>query len=568
MTQAASKGLVSIRRALLSVSDKRGVKELGRALHAHGCELIASGGTQRALEQASLPVTPVEQVSGNPAAFGGRMKTLSFAVASALLFHRERDQEEAARLDIQAIDLVVCNLYPFARAWGSGAELSAPLDKLPLTSLGAGKAELVELIDIGGPTLIRAAAKNFQWVAVVTDPDQYPRLIDELQASRGALDLDFRQSLMRAAFNHTADYDAVIAQAMDQLAGTPSLRLSFDGGRKLRYGENSHQRGWVYRQRGATRSLHDIQQLHGDELSYNNLVDLQAALEAVSEEEQSACAVVKHTNPCGLAVGSSQRRAIEAAWAGDPQAAFGSVIAFNRQLAADTVAFLDLDHSDKTRRKFIEVVVAPAVEPAALDVLKAHKRLRVLCFDPADLRAARVPGLEADRSFKPLAGSCLLQETDRQLYKSLDLVSEHQPTVDDQELIAFGLRAVRQVKSNAIVVVRRLTNETMQLLGMGAGQPSRVQAVHLTLEKCSQNLRAVYDGSPTELDNFIKQQLGRAVLISDAFFPFPDSIELAAAAGIRTVVQPGGSIRDKQVTRRASELGVALIMSGIRHFKH
>ncbi len=545
MTSDAAR--VPVRRALLSVSDRTGLVDLARALVRHGCRILASGGTRRTLLEAGIESVPVESVSGSPEAFGGRMKTLSFGIASALLFHRERDAAEAAALGIVPIDLVACNLYPFARAWKEGADDDA----------------LVEQIDVGGPTLLRAAAKNASHVAVLCDPASYPAVIAELDTNGGALCLATRRALARAAFRYTADYDSTIARALDERAGEPSLGFTLEHGRALRYGENAHQRGWVYRLRGAAASLADVAQLHGEALSFNNLGDVQAALEAVAGLPGQAAAVVKHGNPCGLAAASSQRRALEAAWAGDPVSAFGSVVAFNRPLEPDTAAFFELGHPDRSRRRFVEVVVAPEVDPAALSLLAVHERLRVLCFDPARLRDCGVPGLPAGWQLRFLAGACLVQEPDVALHDRLEVVAGPVPE-RDTELWAFGLAAVRQVRSNAIVVVRRCGDGTLQLLGMGAGQPNRVESVRIAVARSRETLRAEHGDDEAA----VGEALGRACLVSDAFLPFPDNVEAAASAGLRTVLQPGGSVRDRLVFRRAEELGVTMVLTGLRHFHH
>jgi phosphoribosylaminoimidazolecarboxamide formyltransferase / IMP cyclohydrolase len=543
-------GFVPVRRALLSVSDKRGIVELGQALLRHGCEILASGGTLAALSAAGLPVTPVERVSGSPEAFQGRMKTLSFGISSALLFDRDRDADEARALGVDPIDLVACNLYPFAEAWRNHA----------------GEQALVEQIDVGGPTMIRAAAKNHRHVAVLCDPEQYRAVIAELHEHGGALSFETRRRLMRAAFNATADYDATIAQAMDALSGEPSLRLAYEGARSLRYGENSHQDAHLFRERGSRFSFADLEQLHGAELSYNNLVDVLAAVEAVADESAFAVAVVKHTNPCGLAVAPVQRQALEAAWAGDPISAFGSVIAFNRPIEADAAAFFELGNPDKSRRRFIEVVVAPAVSPEALELLRLHDKLRVLVLDPALLQTDGASGPLGDRRLRALPGACLVQDADRRLAERFEVMTSAAPQDRDDALWDFGLRAVRQLRSNAIAVVRRTSQGTLQLLGMGAGQPNRVVSVRLALEKCRENLTTELGAEAAAAR--IEAEMGRTVLVSDAYFPFADNVELAAAAGVRTVLEPGGSIRDRLVIRRADELGVAMIFTGLRHFKH
>ncbi len=539
---AEKKDHIPIKRVLISVSDKSGLESLAKALHAAGAEIISTGGTRKAIEQAGIPVIEISKVTQNPEAFGGRMKTISFQIESALLFDRQKDADEAARLGIKPIDMVVCNLYPFERVKNKGVDFDT----------------LIENIDIGGPTMVRAAAKNFKYVAVVTDPQDYPDIVHELRENQGALSYETRFKLMRKAFNLTADYDAMIAMTMDETAGLLSLRLSFDSARTLRYGENAHQQAFFLRQRQTAHSLYDLQALHGKELSYNNIVDLYAALDAVKDFDRSACAIIKHSNPCGLAVGDNQRRVFEEAWFGDPVSAFGSVIAFNRPVTKKTVEFLHLDAQDKSQRKFVEVVAAPAFDEDALQYLFLHKNLRVVRFDPARL--------QSPMEFRILAGALLAQTTDDQLFRKQEWVTQHKAQISDG-LLKFGLIAVRQLKSNAIVVVREQEGD-FQLLGMGCGQPNRVNATRLALERCVQNLRSEFNGSKNEEQDYIRRQLGKALLVSDAFFPFPDNVEIAAEYGIKTIVQPGGSIRDKSVIARCDELGLAMLFTGVRHFKH
>ena len=534
---------IKIKRALLSVSDKRGIAILARTLRQFGCEIISTGGTKKALEAANIPVTDISAVTGNPEAFGGRMKTISFQIESALLFDREKDAREAEALGIQSIDMVVCNLYPFEQVKNQGADFDT----------------LIENIDIGGPTMVRAAAKNFKYVAIVTDPEDYHDIIDELEANEGALSYETRFHLMRKAFNATADYDAMIATTFDETAGELSLRLAFDRAKPLRYGENSHQTAFFLRHRHAEYSIHDLDFLHGKELSYNNIVDLHSALEAVRDLSGQGCAIIKHNNPCGLAQGSDQRHVFEAAWAGDPVSAFGSVIAFNQPLGKNTATFLHLDAEDKSQRKFVEVIVAPDFTPQALEYLKLHKNLRVVRFDPNLLRP--------DYEMKALFNGLLFQTTDNKLLENTEVVTRQSLPVSE-ELLHFGLIAVRQIKSNAIVIVRALNDGTLQLLGMGAGQPNRINSTRLAIERAEENLKMEYSGAPDGLSAYIEREMGRALLVSDAFFPFPDNVELAHAHGIRAVVQPGGSIRDKSVIQKCDELGMAMMFTGVRHFRH
>lgn len=536
--------LVPIRRALLSVSDKTNIQTLAEALIAIGCEIISTGGTRKQLEAAGIPTTEISTVTGNPEAFGGRMKTISFNIESALLFDRERDAEEAKALNIEPIDLVVCNLYPFKKVLEQGADFET----------------LIENIDIGGPTMLRAGAKNFKSVAVVVDPADYTELIKELNANKGALSYNFRQRLMTKTFNHTADYDAMIAMAMDKESGVDSIRLNFSKGSSLRYGENSHQTAKYYRENTEKPSLADMKVLHGKELSFNNILDINGALEAIKGSTKVACSVIKHSNPCGLAEGNDQRQALELAWAGDPVSAFGSIIAFNTPLTLETACFFELDNGDKSLRKFVEVVVAPKIEPAALEYLRMHKNLRVIEFD--------VNELNYKTDYRFLNGSLLAQDTDEVLLDKMDSVTAISfDVVGEKALVEFGLRAIRSIKSNSIVIVRK-HGGSLQLLGMGAGQPNRLIATKLAIEKAKENLHKELGAQTVSAEAYIERELAGAILISDAFFPFEDNVELAAAEGIRKIVQPGGSIRDKHVFATCDTLGVSMLLTGIRHFKH
>lgn len=536
--------LIPIKRALISVSDKTGVIELAQSLADAGCEIISTGGTQKKLEEAGIATTEISKVTGNPEAFGGRMKTISFNIESALLFDREKDAAEAAALNIEPIDLVVCNLYPFQKVLEQGADFET----------------LIENIDIGGPTMIRAAAKNFKYVATVTQPTDYTELMAQLKSNKGALTYDFRKKLMTKAFNHTADYDALIATTMDKEIGVHSLRLGFEEGTDLRYGENSHQAARFYKQKGSTNALFDLNVLHGKALSFNNILDINGAIEAIKEATRPACSVIKHSNPCGLCEGDDQAALLQLAWAGDPISAFGSIIAFNRTVNLETVQFFELDNEDKSKRKFVEVVIAPSFTADALAYLQQHKNLRIIEFD--------VAALTEGMDYRYMNGSLLVQGADNQLHAKLDVVTEK--AVDmavEQPLIEFGLRAIKTIKSNSIAIVR-FKDGYAQLLGMGAGQPNRLVATKLSIEKCRENLRNEFTGNAEDFEAYVAQELGNAWLISDAFFPFADNVELAAAAGLRKIVQPGGSIRDKSVVNTCNELGVSMVFTGIRHFKH
>jgi phosphoribosylaminoimidazolecarboxamide formyltransferase/IMP cyclohydrolase len=540
---AKENNLIKIKRALISVSDKRGIETLAQTLLSFGCEIISTGGTKKILEEAGINVTDISQVTGNPEAFGGRMKTISFQIESALLFDREKDKREAEKLGIHPIDMVVCNLYPFEKVKNEGAD----------------REVLIENIDIGGPTMIRAAAKNYKYAAVITNPSDYETIIEELKENNGALSNETRFRLMRTAFNSTADYDDMIASTMDELAGERSIRLSFGKAKELRYGENSHQEALFFRGNGAEDSLYDMNVLHGKELSYNNIVDIYGALDAVRDIKRNGCAIIKHTNPCGLCEGEDQRQVFERAWEGDPVSAFGSVIAFNQKADKSTVEFLQLNHEDKMQRKFVEVICAPGFTPDAFEYLSFHKSLRVVEFDPARLMPIK--------DMKFLYNSLLYQTADSKLTEKIELVTEAQSDVN-KNLLEFGMIAVRQLKSNAIAVVRELSNGYFQLLGMGCGQPNRVNSTELALKRCRDNLKNEYQGSEDNLDVYINEQMAKAVLVSDAFFPFSDNIDLCAEYGVKTIFQPGGSIRDKSVIKRCDEKGIAMVFTGVRHFKH
>lgn len=535
---------IKIRRALLSVSDKRGIVELAQKLKEYECEIISTGGTRKILEKADIEVTDIMSVTGNPEAFGGRMKTISFNIESALLFDREKDRDEAEKLNIDPIDLVVCNLYPFEKKVAENAELP----------------ELIENIDIGGPTMLRAAAKNYQWVSVLTDQADYADFIRELGDNGGSISLETRFELMRKTFNHTADYDAAIAVALDKEAGSESVRFAFHNGKKLRYGENSHQKAQILEDKRNPHSLANLEQLHGKEISYNNILDIEAAINAVHDVPEQAISVVKHLNSCGFAMGADQRKVFELAWSGDPVSAFGSIIACNRKLELATVEFLQLNAEKKSERKFIEVIIAPDYSKEALEYLCFHKNLRVIRYDPQNMKPAD--------SYRYVFGALLKQDADNILLEKTEQVTMTESSFEpDQTLIEFGLRAVRNIKSNAIVIVQRY-GDSCRLLGMGTGQPNRLISTKLAIEKAKENLLMESDCEPDDKETFCSDILEDCIMISDAYFPFPDNIEYAAAKGIRTVVQPGGSMRDKKVFKRAAELGVTMLLTGLRHFKH
>ncbi|MDR3665748.1 MAG: bifunctional phosphoribosylaminoimidazolecarboxamide formyltransferase/IMP cyclohydrolase [Ignavibacteriaceae bacterium] len=524
---------MKIKRALISVTDKTGLLPLAQLLEKSGCEIISSGGTAKFLQEHNIAVTEISKITGNPEAFSGRMKTISFQVESAILFDRERDKIEAEALDIEPIDLVVCNLYQYEK----------------YVNQNSGYDSLIENIDIGGQTMIRAAAKNFKYVTVLCNPDDYPDVINELKINDGGISYNTRKKLMASAFNYTADYESGIAMAFDKLNGDESIRLLFNKGKELRYGENPHQNAMVFRENKTNNSLFDIEVLNGIELSYNNMLDINAGIEAVIGLGSKMCAIIKHNNPCGLAWGEDAVKVLNLAWNGDNISAFGGIAAFNFKVDYQTVSFFNFEAPEKQDRKFIEIIAAPEFSDEALQYFNKQKKLRVIQFNPELVKNKN--------DLKYVNGALLIQTKDDKLYEKLELVTktffDYKSKID---LISFGLNAVRHVKSNAIVTVREM-NGYYQLLGIGAGQPNRLNSISLALEKTAANLRA--EGI---------KNMGNVMLVSDAFLPFEDNVELTSKYGIKVIVQPGGSIRDSKVIDKCNQLGISMIFTGTRHFKH
>lgn len=519
------------RRALLSVSDKTGIADLARGLAALGFELYSTGGTRKFLEDAGLRVIDVAQYTGFPEVMHGRVKTLHPKIFGGILCRRDEaeDQQAVRELEIRLFDCVVVNLYPFRQTIArSGATLS----------------EAIENIDIGGPSLIRAAAKNHTWVNVLTDSRQYAGLLEQLQGN-GETTLAFRRQLMAAAFAHTAEYDQLIAayfarQFCDSPESFPEeLHLSFHRVDRLRYGENSHQQAALYAASEASPpSLVTSRQLHGKQLSYNNLLDADAALTIVRNLPLPACCVIKHNNPCGAAQHSSLAVACQQAFAGDPVSAFGSVVGLNRMVDVQTAEFF-CNH----RELFVEAIVAPEFDSVALELLSTKPKWKTnVRLIATGQFAPPTPQLE----LRSISGGVLVQTGDNQPDDPAgwQVVAGPAPDAALLQELQFGWTIVRQVKSNAITV-----SSDSSLHGVGAGQMSRVDSVRIALEKAGERARG-------------------GVLASDAFFPFPDSIPLASQAGIRAIVQPGGSVKDPEVIAAARELGLTMLLTGVRHFKH
>ena len=519
---------MNIKRALVSCYDKTGLVEVGKSLAAAGVEIVSTGSTAATLAAAGVPVTPVEQVTGFPECLDGRVKTLHPAVHAGLLANRslESHVDQLQQLGIEPFDLVVSNLYPFQQTVASGA---AP-------------AECVEQIDIGGPSMVRAAAKNHAWVAVITSPGQYPMLIEALAA--GGFTDQQKRDLAAAAFAHTAAYDTAVATWMArELATTPDdgwpafAGASWSKLAGLRYGENSHQRAALYTDAAVPAGLAQAQVLHGKAMSYNNYTDGEAAYRACFDFGAPCVAIIKHANPCGIAIGDDIAEAHRKAHACDPQSAYGGVVASNREVSAAMATQL--------RDIFTEVVLAPAFEPAALEILTAKKNVRLLVVPPYAPR---------DFDVKTISGGVLLQDIDRIDAAGDDPVNwtlVAGAPADDAMLrdLVFAWRAVRAVKSNAILLAHDQAS-----VGVGMGQVNRVDSCKLAVERAN-----------TLGDS---ERARGSVAASDAFFPFNDGPQVLLDAGVAAIVQPGGSIRDQETIEAANAAGVTMYLTGTRHFFH
>ena len=521
--------LAPVRRALLSVSDKHGLLDLARALDALGVELLSTGGSARALREAGLPVREVREITGFPEIMDGRIKTLHPRIHGGLLGRRGTDDAVMAEHGIAPIDLLVVNLYPFERT------VARP---------DCGLDEAIENIDIGGPAMLRAAAKNHAHVAVLVDPADYAPLIEALHGEGGTT-LALRQRLAAKAYAHTARYDGLIADWLGaQIEHTrgepfaPTLHLALRRAYSLRYGENPHQAGALYLEAGAVPGVAATARvLGGKELSYNNLADADAALECVKAFQRTpACVIVKHGNPCGVALGADNLEAYQAAYACDPTSAFGGIIAFNQALDGATAAAI-------LAQQFVEVVLAPEIGTDAQAAFAKKPNVRVLATGAWPEQAPPA------RELKRVAGGYLVQDTDRDtlLLTDLKVVSRRVPSSAELRDLLFAWHVAMYVKSNAIVYARG-----GRTLGIGAGQTSRVISVRIATLKAQE----------AGLD------LHGAALASDAFFPFRDGIDAAAAAGVKAVIQPGGSMRDAEVIAAADEHDMTMVFTGVRHFRH
>jgi len=513
---------VKVKRALISVFNKAGLEEFARALADMGVEIVSTGGTARLLGDHGIPVTEVSDVTQFPEMLGGRVKTMHPRIQGGILARRDDPDhmQTIAEHGIEPIDMVVVSLYPFEEV---SSQRGTPEDAV------------VEMIDIGGPTMIRAAAKNHQSVAVITEPDDYAAVLDELRSNGGELSLATRRHLATKAFHRTAHYDFVIANWFSETEGDfPSHILrDYEKVMELSYGENPHQRAAYYAESGARRHLLSrVTQLHGKKLSFNNLYDLHAARSLASEFALPACVIIKHNNPCGSALAETLERAYLKALECDPVSAFGSVIAVNRPV--------DLATAQRMSELFIEVLFAPSYDDEALELLSRKADIRILVDNE---RRKFSPG---EMDYKRVLGGLLVQDRDADLEdrESMEVVSERHPTETEWGDLIFASRVAKHVKSNAIVIAKNLAS-----LGVGAGQMSRVDSTRLAIEKSHGDLQG-------------------AVVGSDAFFPFPDAVELAIDNGVTAFMQPGGSKRDDLSVKMCDARGAAMVFSRRRHFLH
>ena len=508
---------MEVTRALLSVSDKSGIVDLARALVDRGVSIVSSGGTAQALADTGVAVTPVPEVTGAPEILDGRVKTLHPKIHGGILADRRKQDhlDQMAAQGIEPIDLVVCNLYPFERTVAHPAVT---------------EEDAIEQIDIGGPAMVRAAAKNFHSVAVVVNPERYPALLDEL-SEHGSISLETRRRLALEAFQHTGAYDASIAgylAGIEHSMFPERVLLAATKVMDLRYGENSHQSAAFYANRGTPMGLAAAEQLHGKELSYNNLLDTDAAWKLAQDLDGPGAAIIKHSNPCGVAIGGDLATAFRRAFECDTTSAFGGIVALSR--------VCDRATAEEIAKIFTEVVIAPGFDEPALEVLTGKKNLRILKAGTYAL-----PEMDVRR----VAGGLLLQTPDpRDLAEDAKVVTKAEPTEDQWRDLRFAWVVAKHVKSNAIVLAKDL-----QAVGVGAGQMSRVESTELAARRAG-------------------QRAAGTVCASDAFFPFRDGLDAAVAAGAVAVIQPGGSVRDEEVIDAADEHGIPMVFTGRRHFRH
>lgn len=510
-----------MKRALLSVSDKTGLLDFAQGLVRNGYEIISTGGTKKALEEAGLPVIGISEITGFPEIMDGRVKTLHPNVHGALLCVRDNPDhvKQIQDLGIDYIDLVCVNLYPF---------------KETVQKPGVDHATIIENIDIGGPSMLRSASKNYRFIPVLCDPADYDQVLEEIEAY-GETTPETREKLAAKVFRHTARYDAMIADYLTKKTGETfpeSMTITFDKVQDLRYGENPHQRAAFYKGMNPQYSLANATQLHGKELSYNNIQDGNAAIEILKDFSDSPAAVgLKHMNPCGVGIGKTINEAWDKAYEADPVSIFGGIVALNRPV--------DKELAEKLSKIFLEIIIAPAFDADALEILERKKNIRLMVLDTT---------LEPNNNLKytNVSDGLLVQDMDTHQVKVEDLkcVTNRKPTPEEIEQLLFGWKVVKHVKSNAIVLVK--DNMT---IGVGAGQMNRVGAAKIAIEQAGEKARG-------------------SIMASDAFFPMPDTVEQAAKAGVTAIIQPGGSIRDQDSIDACNQYGIAMVTTGVRHFKH
>jgi len=510
-----------MKRALISVFDKTGIVDFAKSLDSMGWEIISTGGTSKKLKEEGIAVHDISDLTHFPECFDGRVKTLHPNVEGGILAIRdnEKHRKQMEELGIEPIDMVVCNLYPFRQT---------------LLKPGVSHAEIIENIDIGGPTMIRAAAKNYQFVTVLTDPEDYSRVIRELQEC-GDTSAETKEMLAAKVFIHTAHYDALIADYFSeklQIRYPKTLTLTYEKKQDLRYGENPHQTAAFYNSiKGTAGSLAQAVQLHGKDLSYNNIGDTDGALEMLKEFDEPTVVAAKHANPCGIGSAVTLAEAYRKAYEADPVSIFGGIVAANREIDAETAT--------EMAKIFLEVIVAPAFSPEAIEILSKKKNIRLLRLD----EISRKP---AGRKARTVLGGLLVQDLDTILLEEagLKVVTKRQPTAKEMQDLLFAWKVVKHTKSNGIAIAKNLCTT-----GVGPGQVSRIWA----------------------LENAIRQggeRIAGSVMASDAFFPFPDCVEAAHQAGITAIIQPGGSVRDQESVEAADKYGIAMVFTGMRHFKH
>ena len=520
-----------VRRALISVSDKTGIVELASRLHARGVDLLSTGGTAKLIAENNIPVTGIADYTSFPEMMEGRVKTLHPKVHGGILARRGIDEDVMKANEIPPIDLVIVNFYPF---------------EVTVANTDCTREDAIENIDIGGPTMVRAAAKNHASVCIAVDPNDYSTILSEMDADDGKISDATRFSLAIKAFEHTASYDGAISNYFGRIVQKKedskfprTINLQFKHAQGMRYGENPHQNAAFYIEAEVTESsISTTVQLQGKALSFNNIGDTDAALECVKQFDQPACVIVKHSNPCGVAVDSNVlngniHNAYQSAYKTDPESAFGGIIAFNRTLDAKTAKTI-ID------QQFVEVIIAPDVDPEANAIIATKQNVRLLQCGQLQTANSRL-------DYKRVNGGLLVQDTDLQLHKTLNVVTEMKPRQKQIDDMIFALKVAKFVKSNAIVYARE-----HMTIGIGAGQMSRINSVRIAATKAEH----------------AKLQVKDSVMASDAFFPFRDAIDAAHNAGIQAIIQPGGSMQDYDVIAAANEHGITMIFTGMRHFRH